>query len=124
LSAWPANASGASGDSKPGCFSGTSPASRSELNQAGSSAMWVRVQIAAMVYLMVQAVMFGAGVVLVLATPLADSAMTLMPWVVATTAVLSIPISWMIAPRLRARYWRERGLKSDITSGPNFESPF
>jgi hypothetical protein len=38
--------------------------------------------------------------------------------------VLSIPISWMIAPRLRARYWREKGLKSDIISGPNFESPF
>jgi hypothetical protein len=88
--------------------------------------MWIRVQIAAMVYLMVQAeaVMFGIGVTLVLATPLADMAMTLMPWVVATTAVLSIPISWMIAPRLRARYWREKGLKSDIISGPNFESPF
>ncbi len=86
--------------------------------------MWVRVQIAAMVYLMVQAVMFGIGVTLVLGTTLADMAMTLMPWVVATTAVLSIPISWMIAPRLRARYWREKGLKSDIISGPNFESPF
>ena len=86
--------------------------------------MWIRVQIAALVYLMVQAVMFGIGEVLVLATPLADMAMTLMPWVVATTAVLSIPISWMIAPRLRARYWRERGLKSDIISGPNFKSPF
>jgi hypothetical protein len=88
------------------------------------SAMWVRVQIAAMVYLMVQAVMFGIGVMLVLGTPLAATAMALMPWVVATTAVLSIPISWMIAPRLRARYWREKGLKSDIISGPNFESPF
>ncbi len=86
--------------------------------------MWVRVQIAAMVYLMVQAVMFGIGVMLVLGTPLADMAMTLMPWVVATSAVPSIPISWMIAPRLHARYWRERGLKSDIISGPNFESPF
>ena len=86
--------------------------------------MWVRVQIAAMVYLMVQAVMFGIGVTLVLGTPLADMAMTLMPWVVATTAVPSIPISWMIAPRLRAQYWREKGLKSDIISGPNFESPF
>jgi hypothetical protein len=86
--------------------------------------MWVRVQIAAMVYLMVQAVMFGIGVTLVLGTTLADMAITLMPWVVATTAVLSIPISWMIAPRLRARYWREKGLKSDIISGPNFESPF
>ena len=29
--------------------------------------MWIRVQIAAMVYLMVQAVMFGIGVTLVLA---------------------------------------------------------
>jgi hypothetical protein len=86
--------------------------------------MWIRVQIAAMVYLMVQAVMFGIGETLVLGTPLADKAMTLMPWVVATSAVLSIPISWMIAPRLRARYWREKGLKSDIISGPNFESPF
>jgi hypothetical protein len=86
--------------------------------------MWVRIQIAAIVYLMVQAVMFGIGVMLVLGTPLADMAMTIMPWVVATTAVLSIPISWMIAPRLRARYWREKGLKSDMISGPNFESPF
>ena len=86
--------------------------------------MWVRVQIAAMVYLMVQAVMFGIGVMLVLGTPLAGMAMTLMPWVVAMTAVLSIPISWMIAPRLRARYWSEKGLKSDIISGPNFESPW
>lgn len=86
--------------------------------------MWVRIQIAAIVYLMVQAVMFGIGVMLVLGTPLADMAMTIMPWVVATTAVLSIPISWMIAPRLRARYWREKGLKSDMISGPNFKSPF
>ena len=39
--------------------------------------MWVRVQIAAMVYLMVQAVMFGIGVMLVLGTPLADMAMNL-----------------------------------------------
>ena len=86
--------------------------------------MWVRIQIAAMVYSMVQAVMFVVGLMLVLGTPLADMAMTLMPWVVATTAVLSIPISWMIAPRLRARYWCEKGLNSDISSGRNFKSPF
>ncbi len=63
--------------------------------------MWMRVQIAAMVYLMVQAVMFVVGLMLVLGTPLADMAMILMPWVVATTAVLSIPISRMMANRLR-----------------------
>jgi hypothetical protein len=85
--------------------------------------MWLRIQIAAMVYLMVQAVMFGVGVVLVLTTPLADMAMTLMPWVVTTKAVLSIPVSWWIAPRLQERYWREKGLTSDIISGPSFNSP-
>jgi hypothetical protein len=76
-----------------------------------------------MVYLMVQAVMFGVGVVLVLTTPLADMAMTLMPWVVASTAVLSIPVSWVIAPRLQERYWRKKGVTSDIISGPSFKSP-
>ena len=81
-------------------------------------AMYIRIQIAAMVYLMVQAIMFGAGIILVLATPLNAMAMQLIPWVVGVTAILSIPISWLIAPRLRARYWREKGIKSDFISGP------
>lgn len=69
--------------------------------------MSLRFQIAAMVFLMVQAVLFGIGVVLVLGTPLAKQAMSLMPWVVGGSALVSAPVSWMIAPRLRARYWRE-----------------
>ena len=80
--------------------------------------MWIWIQIAAMVYLMVQAIMFGAGIVLVLATPLNAIAMQLIPWVVGITAIISLPISWLIAPRLRARYWREKGTKSDFISGP------
>ncbi len=71
--------------------------------------MWIRIQIAAMVYLMVQAIMFGAGMILVLATPLNAMAMQLIPWVIGVTALLSLPIAWLIAPRLRARYWREKG---------------
>ena len=82
--------------------------------------MYVRLFIAAMVYMMVQCVMFFMGAWLVLATPLSDMAMLLMPWVVVTTAVLSAPVSWWIAPRLRARYWRERGIVSDAISGPTF----
>ena len=78
----------------------------------------IRIQIAAMVYLMVQAIMFGAGIIIVLATPLNAMAMQLIPWVVGVTAILSIPISWLIAPRLRARYWREKGVRSDFISGP------
>jgi hypothetical protein len=70
-------------------------------------AMSLRFQIAAMVFLMVQAVLFGVGAVLVLGTSLADHALALMPWVVAVSAIISAPVSWMIAPRLWARYWRE-----------------
>jgi uncharacterized Tic20 family protein len=65
--------------------------------------MSTRFQISALVYLMVQAVLFGVGAIVVLATPLQTSAMTVFPWVVAVTAVLSAPISWLIAPRLRLR---------------------
>jgi hypothetical protein len=69
--------------------------------------MSLRFQIAAMVFMMVQAVLFGIGAVLVLATPLADHALALMPWVVAISVLISAPMSWAIAPKLRARYWRE-----------------
>ena len=53
--------------------------------------MSVRIQIAAIIYMMVQAVSFGIGAVAVLATPLKDHAMTLMPWVVFVSAAVSIP---------------------------------
>jgi hypothetical protein len=72
------------------------------------SVMAIRLFIAALVFMMVQAVLFGVGAVLVLATPLSDSAMRLMPWVVVISTVISAPASWAIAPRLRARYWRQR----------------
>jgi predicted tellurium resistance membrane protein TerC len=65
--------------------------------------MSVRVQIASLVFLMVQAVLFGTGAMLVLATPLAEMARSLMPLVVVFSLGLSIPISWHIAPRLQVR---------------------
>jgi uncharacterized Tic20 family protein len=69
--------------------------------------MSIRLQISILVYVMVQAVLFGVGTVLVLATPLSAVAMTLMPWVIGVSAVLSAPVAWIIAPRLRARFQRE-----------------
>jgi len=81
--------------------------------------MSTRIQIAAVVYMMVQAMMFGLGIVVVLATPLDNWAMQLIPWVVAISAIVSLPIAWMIAPRLRARYWREKGIRSDFIAGPS-----
>ena len=63
--------------------------------------MPVRVQIAAMIFLMVQAVLFGVGTVVILSTNLADDAFTLMPAVVIGSTLFSIPISWAIGVWLR-----------------------
>jgi ABC-type Co2+ transport system permease subunit len=73
----------------------------------GDVVMTIRFAIACMVCLMVQAVLFGIGAVLILATPLKHQAMELMPWMIAVTFAISAPFSWWLAPRLRARYWRE-----------------
>ena len=66
-----------------------------------------RMIIAIVIYMMVQGVVFGIGVVLVLATPLANIAMMLMPFVVATTLVMSAPIAWWLAPLARAAHERQ-----------------
>lgn len=71
--------------------------------------MSVRLQIAAMLFMMIQAVLFFAGILLLLLTPLSREAMDLMPWVVGGTAIVSLPLSWWLAPRLRARTWRREG---------------
>jgi len=63
--------------------------------------------IAILIYMMVQGVVFGIGVVLVLATPLANIAMTLMPFVVAGSLVASAPVAWWLAPLARAAHERK-----------------
>ncbi len=66
-----------------------------------------RMRITIVIYTMVQAVVFGAGIVLVLATPLAQTAMTLMPWVVGLSLLIAAPIAWLLAPMAQARHARE-----------------
>jgi hypothetical protein len=79
--------------------------------------MWTRLQIASMVFMMVQAVLFGIGMVSILATPLNQSAMTLVPWMIAVSFVISAPLAWLIAPRLQLRYWHKRHSQGDVISG-------
>ncbi len=71
--------------------------------------MSVRFQIAAVIYMMVQGVLFGVGVVAILVSPLADRAAILIPALIVVTGALSFPISWFIAPRLRLRGRRDQG---------------
>lgn len=67
-----------------------------------------RVQLAALIYTMTNAVMFGAGLITVLSVPaLSADAGTWIVIVVAASIVLAAPVAWFIAPRLRARYWRQ-----------------
>ncbi|MGZ5865818.1 MAG: hypothetical protein ACXWKC_10585 [Xanthobacteraceae bacterium] len=78
--------------------------------------MSVRFQIAMLIFMMVQAVVFGVGTTIVLSTPLSTLAMQLMPWVVGISVIISVPLSWMIAPRLRARYWARRAAETKPAS--------
>jgi hypothetical protein len=68
-----------------------------------------RAQLASLVYLMTNGVLFGAGVILVLTWPAlrVDTGFWISA-VVATSFILAAPIAWWIAPRMRARYWRRR----------------
>lgn len=71
--------------------------------------MSIRLQLAAMCFMMIQAVTFFASLLALLLSPLAREAMSLMPFVVIGSAVVSAPLSWWLAPRLRARTWRREG---------------
>ena len=68
-----------------------------------------RAQIALLVYMMTEGVLFGAGVVLVMTWPVlsADTGFWIVAVIVASV-ILAAPIAWWIAPRMRARYWRRR----------------
>jgi hypothetical protein len=71
--------------------------------------MSIRLQIASMVFMMINAVIFGIGIVLVLSVPaLSRLAFDLIPAVVLASFAISAPLAWVLAPRLRARYWRNR----------------
>jgi hypothetical protein len=75
-----------------------------------------RMRIAILIYAMVQAVVFGAGVVLVLATPLAQTAMALMPWVIGLSVLISAPVAWLLAPLAQARHARDMNARDPTRS--------
>ena len=73
--------------------------------------MRTNVAIAALIYPMVQAVLFGAGMIGLL---MLGSPASLFPVVIGATFLIAVPIALVIAPRLRSQAWRRRhgvGLK-------------
>jgi hypothetical protein len=76
-----------------------------------------RGRIAILIYSMTNAVLFGIGLVIVLNVPsLAAHAGIGIPVVVVLSLILAVPVAWWIAPRLRARWGRQRVLRSNGTS--------
>lgn len=71
--------------------------------------MSVRFHIAAALSIMVNAVIFGIGTIIVLTTPhLSANASFWIPVAVVLSLALSAPISWFLSPRLRNSYWQKR----------------
>ncbi|MFK4825920.1 hypothetical protein ACI0FM_14205 [Paenochrobactrum sp. BZR 588] len=74
----------------------------------------VRFQIAAALSVMVSAVLFGIGAVIVLSVPeLSEEAKYLLPAVIILSFLITPFISWIIAPRLRNRYWQRRKIMQE-----------
>jgi hypothetical protein len=72
---------------------------------AMSSDNQARLRVAALIYLIVNAVVFGVGLISVLMTPaLAQHAFFWIPAIIVTSFVLSAPLAWFIAPSMMMRF--------------------
>ncbi|MCM5558529.1 hypothetical protein [Pleomorphomonas sp. JP5] len=67
--------------------------------------MRIRIMLTLLIYLIVQGVLFGIGMVIVMATPLEEQADVLVPWAVGLSFIIAVPVAMGIAPRMKA--WRE-----------------
>lgn len=66
-----------------------------------------RLRVAAVIYCMVNAVVFGIGVILVASLPaLMSYAFFWIPAVVISSFAISAPLSWFIAPWMMMRFMR------------------
>ena len=64
-----------------------------------------RLRVAALIFTMVNAVIFGIGLIIVLMTPvLAQDGFFWIPAIVVSSFVLSPPLSWLIAPTMMQRF--------------------
>ena len=64
--------------------------------------MWIGLEMALVIYMMVQGCMFGVAIVALLTSRVLTDAIQLTPWIIGVTALASAPVSWLIAPRLRS----------------------
>jgi len=72
-----------------------------------------RARIAALIYMMTNGVIFGAGLIAVMTVPaLAEHAAVWIPLVVVASFILAAPAAWFIAPWMRSRFGQRRRAQS------------
>ena len=70
-----------------------------------------RLRVAVLIFVMVNAVVFGVGLVTVLTTPaLSQNAFLWIPIVVVSSFVFSPPLAWLIAPMMMQRFIQARNM--------------
>ena len=70
-----------------------------------------RLRVAALIYCMVNAVIFGIGVISVLSIPaMAPYATFWIPAVVVASFVVSAPLAWLIAPWMMMRFLKANSI--------------
>ena len=83
-----------------------------------------RAQIAALIFTMTNAVLFGIGLIAVLSVPALNAYAGLGIAVVVTLSFLvAAPVAWIIAPRLRARFWRRQTAVDIVRPEPFHAEP-
>ena len=65
-----------------------------------------RMAISLLIYGLVQAVLFGVGMIAIVVTPLSNYAIYSIPAVVLLSALIAVPVAWKVAPIMRARHQR------------------
>lgn len=71
-----------------------------------------RLRVAALIFTMVNAVVFGIGLITVLTVPaLAQHAFVWIPTVVVSSFVFSPPLAWFIAPMMMQRFIQARPIR-------------
>lgn len=71
-----------------------------------------RLRVAILIFVMVNAVVFGVGLVTVLTTPaLSQHAFLWIPVVVLSSFVFSPPLAWFIAPMMTQRFIPARNMR-------------
>ena len=71
-----------------------------------------RLRVAALIFTMVNAVVFGVGLVTVLTIPaLAQHGFFWIPAIVVGSFAISLPLSWFIAPMMMQRFIQSRRIR-------------